>query len=136
MINSFFQIFCLQEVQETHLTQYMQNFRSAGFEGLYKRRTGDKPDGCAIFYKKDVLKLVKNVSVEYLQDSVPVLDRDNIAIVAKFAPIANQSKEFVVATTHLLYNPKREDVRLAQIQLLLSEIEKLSFISSDKYFNR
>lgn len=35
---------------------------------------------------------------------------------------------FLVATTHLLYNPKREDVRLAQIQLLLAEIDRLAYI--------
>lgn len=34
----------------------------------------------------------------------------------------------VVATTHLLFNPRRQDVRLAQIQVLLSEIDRLSFI--------
>lgn len=71
--------------------------------------------------------------MEYRHQSVPVLDRDNIAIIAKFAPTANLSKEFVVATTHLLYNPKREDVRLAQVQLLLSEIEKISFKKMEKY---
>lgn len=32
-----------------------------------------------------------------------------------------------MATTHLLYNPKRQDVRLAQTQLLLAEVERLSY---------
>lgn len=35
-----------------------------------------------------------------------------------------------MATTHLLYNPKRQDVRLAQTQLLLAEVERLSYHKS------
>lgn len=31
-----------------------------------------------------------------------------------------------MATTHLLYNPKRQDVRLAQIQVLLAELDRIS----------
>lgn len=36
--------------------------------------------------------------------------------------------EFVVATTHLLYNPRRQDVRLVQIQILLAELDRISKI--------
>lgn len=34
----------------------------------------------------------------------------------------------MVATTHLLYNPKRQDVRLVQIQVLLAELDRMSSI--------
>lgn len=30
----------------------------------------------------------------------------------------------MVATTHLLYNPRRQDIRLAQVQILLAELER------------
>lgn len=36
--------------------------------------------------------------------------------------------EFVVATTHLLYNPRRQDIRLVQIQILLAELDRISKI--------
>lgn len=36
--------------------------------------------------------------------------------------------ELIVATTHLLYNPKRGDIKLAQTQLILAEIEKMAYI--------
>lgn len=45
---------------------------------------------------------------------------------AKFAPITDQNSCFVVSTTHLLYNPRRQDIRLAQIQLLLAELDRIS----------
>lgn len=67
-------------------------------------------------------------TVEFFQPNVDVLNRDNVAIIAKFSPKRHPKKEFIVATTHLLYNLKRQDVRLAQTQLLLTEIERLSFV--------
>jgi protein angel len=36
-----------------------------------------------------------------------------------------------VATTHLLYNPKRQDIRLAQIQILLAELDRISKVKVD-----
>lgn len=84
-------------------------------------------DGCAIYYRRDVLSLIEHVDVEFLQPNVTLLNRDNVAIVARFAPRDNPTAEFVVATTHLLYNPRRQDVRLAQTQVLLSEIERIAY---------
>lgn len=84
-------------------------------------------DGCAIYFKPDRLKMIEHVSVEYHQPGIDILDRHNVAIIAKFAPLDNLQEEFLVATTHLLYNPKREDIRLAQVQVLLTEIERIAF---------
>lgn len=55
-----------------------------------------------------------------------ILNRCNVAIVARFALQSNPSIQFVVATTHLLFNPKRTDVRLAQIQVLLAELHRIA----------
>ncbi|XP_066250086.1 protein angel isoform X1 [Euwallacea similis] len=123
-------VLCLQEVQHSHLKSYFSKLETLGYEGLYKKRTGIRCDGCAIYYKTDRLTLVEYETVEFYQPNVSVLNRDNIAIIAKFCPRRSPSKQFVVATTHLLYNPRRQDVRLAQTQLLLTEVERLSF-----YFN-
>lgn len=35
--------------------------------------------------------------------------------------------QFIVATTHLLYNPRRHDIRLAQTQVLLAELDRMSY---------
>ena len=119
-------ILCLQEVQADHFVPYfeeiLQNF---GYQGIYKKRTGDKKDGCAIFFKPENLTLVDKTDIEYKQTEKGCLDRDNIGILAKF-----RSKDhiFCVATTHLLYNPRRIDVKLAQIALMLAELDKFSKI--------
>lgn len=71
--------------------------------------------------------MVEHTEVEFLQPNITLLNRDNVAIIAKFAPKDNPEAEFVVATTHLLYNPRRQDVRLAQTQVLLSELERMAY---------
>ncbi|CAH1159683.1 unnamed protein product [Phaedon cochleariae] len=120
-------ILCLQEVQESHIEGYYSLLETLGYEGIFKKRTGKQCDGCAIYYKTDNVSLKDYSFVEYYQPIVSVLDRDNIGIVAKFAPKMHPTREFVVATTHLLFNRKRNDVRMAQMQLLLTDIEKHSY---------
>lgn len=123
-------VVCLQEMQDDH---YHNDFRPflerEGYDSVYKKRTGDKNDGCAIFFKRDVFELEKWAPVEYNKPGVPVLNRDNIGIVALFRPKAdkNTSSRLCVATTHLLFNPRRGDVKLAQLQVLLAEIDKMAF---------
>lgn len=105
----------------------------SGYQSLYKKRTSDEySDGCAIFFKSDKIVLSEYITVEFKQTG-PLLNRNNVAIITKLAPKDNIEQEFVVATTHLLYNPKREDVRLAQVQLLLAEIDRIAFKALVKY---
>lgn len=99
----------------------------AGYASIYKQRTGNNVDGIAIYYKRDVFELVDHTTVEYFQPGVSVLDRHNVGLVAKLAVRANPSRYLVVATTHLLYNPRRHDVKLAQMQVLLAEVERFAF---------
>lgn len=50
-----------------------------------------------------------------------------MAIIAKFALKESPSTQFIVATTHLLYNPRRDDIRLAQTQILLAELDRMAY---------
>lgn len=43
----------------------------------------------------------------------------------KFTPLVN--KQICVATTHILYNPKRGDCKLAQLQYFLAHIDMIAF---------
>ncbi|KAK9875648.1 hypothetical protein WA026_009446 [Henosepilachna vigintioctopunctata] len=122
-------IICFQEVQESHINGYFDILeKKLGYKSIYKKRTGIRTDGCAIYYKKRKLQLVEYQKVEYFQEDVSVLNRDNVGIVARFVPKEINSQQFVVATTHLLYNPRRQDVRLAQVQNLIAEIDKVAFL--------
>ena len=55
--------------------------------------------------------------------------RDNCGLIALFQPIAlnaNSDDLFCVATTHLLFSCKRGDIKLAQIQYFLAEIDQFA----------
>ncbi|KAF5286054.1 hypothetical protein FQA39_LY16458 [Lamprigera yunnana] len=120
-------IICLQEVQSSHLDNYYKELHGLGYKSIFKQRTGERTDGCAIYYKESMFNLIEYTTVEYNQYNISILNRDNIAIIAKFSPKNNIHNEFIVATTHLLYNPRREDVRLAQTQVLLSEVDRIAY---------
>jgi mRNA deadenylase 3'-5' endonuclease subunit Ccr4 len=55
--------------------------------------------------------------------------RDNIGIICLLQPKhANlQNERICVATTHIFFSPKRGDVKLAQIQMLLASIDRIAF---------
>lgn len=106
--------------------------KTLNYDVLYKKRTGDKPDGAAIFFKRSLFHLKETHNIEFEQPNVDLLDRENVAIIAKFSLINDPSVEFVVATTHLLYNPKRQDIRLAQVQILLAELDRIAKIEGDQ----
>lgn len=57
-----------------------------------------------------------------------------MAIIAKFAVKSRPESIFLVSTTHLLFNPRRHDIRLAQIQVLLAELDRIA--RDDNHQNR
>ena len=95
------------------------------------KRRGDKPDGCAILYKKSKFTHIKFVPVQFFQGGI--LDRDNIGIILLLKPISDiykgTAKTICVATTHLLFNPRRGDIKLAQLMMFLAEIDKIAALS-------
>ncbi|CAN8000640.1 unnamed protein product, partial [Ixodes hexagonus] len=127
-------IMCLQELQEDHYEQVFEpELKKLGYGCLYKRRTGNKRDGCGIFYRESLFELDRHELVEFARTGVTVLDRDNVAIVALLKPRSPEgsvgfSPDFrlCVSTTHLLFNPRRGDVKLAQLCVLLAEIDRMA----------
>uniref|UniRef100_T1J976 Endonuclease/exonuclease/phosphatase domain-containing protein n=1 Tax=Strigamia maritima TaxID=126957 RepID=T1J976_STRMM len=133
--NSDADILCLQEVQEDHYHEFfVPNMKQLGYDGIYKKRTGDKYDGCAIFYKESAFSLDTWQAIEFKKPHVTLLDRDNVAIVALFRPKNDLSgnQRVCVATTHLLFNPKRGDIKLAQLQLMFAEVDKIAQRRTDR----
>ncbi|XP_067894638.1 protein angel homolog 1 isoform X2 [Heterodontus francisci] len=126
-------ILCLQEVQENH---YHQQFRPAlqlqGYECVYKRRTGIKTDGCAVCYKRERFSLISEHPVEYFRPIVETLNRDNVALLLLLRPLtpdctqgSSKFPDICVANTHLIFNPRRGDIKLTQLAVLFAEIEQV-----------
>jgi protein angel len=61
-----------QEVQQSHLNEIHGRLRSMNYEVIYKKRTGDKPDGCAVFFKRHLFNLLESHKIEFEQPGVEV----------------------------------------------------------------
>lgn len=124
-------ILCLQEVQEDHYQEQIKpSLESLGYVCEYKARTGSKPDGCAICFKSDKFDLNLAKPVEYFRRNIALLDRDNIGLVLMLQPKTGgkDAPAICVANTHLLYNPRRGDIKLTQLAILLAEITEVTQI--------
>ncbi|XP_060770188.1 protein angel homolog 2 isoform X3 [Neoarius graeffei] len=122
-------IMCLQEVQEDHYQKQIKpSLENLGYQCEYKRRTGRKLDGCMVAFKKSRFTLFSSHPVEYFRQGIPVLDRDNVGLIVVLKPVGASGSEcnVCVVNTHLLYNPRRGDIKLAQLALLLAEIGRVA----------
>lgn len=131
---------------EHYRNDFQPKMNEYGYDSIYIKRSGDKTDGCCLFFRKDRLKLVDRKTVPFYRQHIALLDRytnsfcfnhrsvlvffsDNCGLIAVFQPktrYATSDDLFCVATTHLLFSPKRGDIKLAQIQYFLAEIDRLS----------
>ncbi|XP_039642863.1 protein angel homolog 1 isoform X3 [Perca fluviatilis] len=126
-------ILCLQEVQENHYHEQLYPVLSQmGYTCVYKQRTGTKTDGCATCYRSSCFFEVSVTSLEFFRPETELLDRHNVGIVLLLRPVVIQGSEvkakgppLCVANTHLLFNPSRGDVKLAQLAIMLAEIDSV-----------
>ncbi|XP_009870804.1 PREDICTED: protein angel homolog 2 isoform X2 [Apaloderma vittatum] len=122
-------VLCLQEVQEDHYRKEIKSsLESLGYHCEYKMRTGRKPDGCAICFKTSKFSLISSNPVEFFRRDIPLLDRDNVGLVLLLQPRfhCKTNAAICIANTHLLYNPRRGDIKLTQLAMLLAEIASVA----------
>lgn len=103
---------------------------SPGYSCVYKRRTGTKTDGCAVCYKAQRFTQLSVSLLEFQHNDRKLLDRDNVGIVLLLQPTTDRTEgvtfgPICVANTHLLFNPSRGDIKLAQLAIVLAEIDKV-----------
>ncbi|NXY03263.1 ANGE1 protein, partial [Pteruthius melanotis] len=134
-------VLCLQEVQENHYWEQLEpTFKEMGFACFYKRRTGTKTDGCAVCYKHSRFQLISLSPIEYFRPGLDILNRDNVGLVLLLQPVLPESlglkavSPLCVANTHVLFNPRRGDIKLAQVALLLAEIDKIARTAEGSYY--
>ncbi|CAJ1930868.1 unnamed protein product [Sphenostylis stenocarpa] len=65
--------FCLQEVDEFE-SFYKGNMQDLGYSSIYMKRSGQKRDGCGLFYKIDCAELLLEEKIEYNDLVKSVLD--------------------------------------------------------------
>ncbi|KAL8063496.1 hypothetical protein ABFX02_01G029800 [Erythranthe guttata] len=133
-------ILCFQEVDR--FQEMEAELKPRGYNGIWKMRTGDPADGCAIFWRVSRFKLLHEESIEYNKLGL----RDNVAQICVFETLKgpNKSNEastpstssassdrVVICNIHVLFNPKRGDIKLGQIRVLLDRAHAVSKLWDD-----
>jgi len=76
-----------------------------------------------MMYRKDKFKLLKNASLGLYKSTEGLLNKPNCAQIALFE--CKDGSQVCVANTHLLYNPRRGDIKLTQLSLILHHIQQV-----------
>lgn len=76
--------------------------------------------------------MVSVTPLEFFRPNMELLNRHNVGIVMLLRPMVPQGSEvkekgpfLCVANTHLLFNPRRGDVKLAQLAIMMAEIHSV-----------
>lgn len=115
----------------------IEELKKIGYEIVFKPRTGDHSEGCALLVKNskfdiiDVYSLVFNMN-QSTKDISPIYDRDNCAVLVTLK-VKSNGRFIVAACTHLLFNKNRGDIKLAQIYQLSRAIDKLKTHLKETY---
>lgn len=87
-----------------------------------------KIEGCCLCWNKNKFTLINDYYLEFKTDSCndEIFSKDNIAVFAVLKPINldNEDKQTLVlaVNTHLLFNERRGDIKLAQIYSIISAV--------------
>ncbi|XP_016718339.1 carbon catabolite repressor protein 4 homolog 5 isoform X3 [Gossypium hirsutum] len=118
-------ILCFQEVDR--FKDLDDLLHENGFKGVYKVRTGDACDGCALFWTE---KKYLGADVLLHGSSHPlVMNRHQSESSSHAKPSKKRqmrSRRLLVGNIHVLFNPNRGDIKLGQVRLFLEKAYKLS----------
>ena len=124
-------IACFQEVD--NFVALHAHLVRIGYACVHVQRTGGKPDGLAIAWHERSVNPVEPVAHLRLRD---LNLRDNVAQLCCFDVDVDidkadhesspQRRRICVANMHVLFNPKRGDVKLAQVKVVCDALTALS----------
>ncbi|KUF92854.1 hypothetical protein AM588_10005268 [Phytophthora nicotianae] len=110
--------------------------KKLGYGGLFVKKTSTKPDGVAVFWNEKKLKVKESEEISLDSPSGDESDidhellsrastRGSVGAIVHFEHLETQLK-FIVATTHLFWDPMQEDVKLLQSRRMLRAIEEFT----------
>ncbi|GLT80505.1 hypothetical protein SLA2020_519420 [Shorea laevis] len=127
-------IMCFQEVDR--FQDLEEELKIRGYNGIWKMRTGNAIDGCAIFWRSSRFKLLYDESIEFnkfdLRDNVAqicvleLLNQNDAANTASPLRSSTDSYKAVICNIHVLFNPKRGEIKLGQVRRLLDRAHAVS----------
>ncbi|GMT10140.1 hypothetical protein PFISCL1PPCAC_1437, partial [Pristionchus fissidentatus] len=119
-------VFGLQEIQDVHFEQFYEPFlKSLGYVCLFQKKSETQhADGLGVFVRANRFKITAMNSVDFLVRGDKLLDRGNVAQLLRLECLQTGAS-LIVSNTHILFNEKRGDVKLAQIALLMANIHAM-----------
>jgi mRNA deadenylase 3'-5' endonuclease subunit Ccr4 len=115
-------VICLQEVEGDAYALLEQSLGAEGYEGVYAKKGGHKPDGCAMFFRNGRLRLAGGSTVYYRDGRRGAPDSGHLALIVSFECEWGVIR---VATTHLKWGqedkPPEEHLGYRQIRELIDE---------------
>ncbi|CAI0414928.1 unnamed protein product, partial [Linum tenue] len=132
-------IMCFQEVDR--FQELEDELKGSGYNGIYQMRTGSATDGCAIFWRESKFNLVHEESIVFNKFGL----RDNVAQICVLEAISQSlnsnastlsassagSNKVVVCNIHVLYNPRRGEIKIGQVRKLLEKAHAVSKLWND-----
>lgn len=112
-------ILCLQEVDRNKDIE--KRLGKLGYTGSWCKRTGDRRDRLATFWREDTFQVSKSECIEFAQLGL----RDNVSQLTLLQSISQKDLHILVANIHVLFNPKRGDIKLAQVRTLLEAVKAM-----------
>ena len=112
-------VVCFQEVD--HYTHLKALLKPHGYKGVYTQRTGGRPDGLAMFWRRNRFTAEATKDLEF----APMGFKDNVCQLTVLRSKQDSSLALLVANIHVLFNPKRGDIKLAQVRAMLEAAHSL-----------
>ena len=105
----------------------MEYFIKNDYNLIFKPRTGNHSEGCAIAFRKSKFDLKEiyclnynmNINNQTNRNFSEIYNRDNIGLIGAFNLIGDNDTIIIFSVTHLLFNKNRGDIKLGQIYQLL-----------------
>ena len=123
-------IICLQEVEPRALGALSAGLGTLGYGAQYGRKNSGRPDGCALFFRRESFTLIDSRVLAYA-DGGGSADSGDIALICRF-----RSAEAVicVVNTHLTWDspdtPLESQRGCRQARQLLLECEKMADLAA------
>jgi protein angel len=93
---------CLQEVESETFAALRARLTALGYLAEYTRKQGNRPEGCATFYRQDCFELSGARVIEYSNGNQPAEDSGHIALVLF---LRNAGRVAGIVNTHLPWEP-------------------------------
>lgn len=111
-------VVCFQEVD--HFEHLKGLLKPHGYKGVYAARTGGRPDGLAMFWKRS----------RFSAEAIQVLEFADMGLkdnVCQLTVLRSKDNAFALLVTniHVLFNPKRGDIKLGQVRTMLEAAHAL-----------